>query len=274
MHTLPEERSLAALQSSIGAALLAADASGQGLPEALFAGVLPGAEGLSVHRNTVLGALSHALRLSYPTVDRLVGEAFFDRMAVEYSRAHPPVAPQLTVWGAAFSEFIDGFAGTDNLPFLAEVARFDAQFDALGRCAADEGFHGAKVELELDGGSGVSLSFNAHLRVHRSRFDVRALRDAINAEDAAAIDALNYRGAGKDSEAGSLGVEHSYALWRTAAGVMVRELSPVSAKFVRAVLRNETFEHIEANNVAVLQREVLAAGFVRISDTATAAGMA
>jgi hypothetical protein len=77
----------------MAAALLAADPAAQGLPEVLFAGAHPGAVGLRVHRNTVLGALSNALRSSFKSVERLVGEAFFDRMAVAYARANPPLAP-------------------------------------------------------------------------------------------------------------------------------------------------------------------------------------
>ena len=71
----PAEPTLAVLQARMAAALLAGDADAQELPEDLFAGAHPGAVGLRVHRNTVLGTISNALRLSFEAVDRLVGEA-------------------------------------------------------------------------------------------------------------------------------------------------------------------------------------------------------
>ena len=61
---------------------------------------------MTPHRNTVLAALSQALRLSYLAVDRLVGEDFFDRMAVSFARAVPPGAPQLDDYGAGFAAFV------------------------------------------------------------------------------------------------------------------------------------------------------------------------
>ena len=102
-----------------------------------------------MHRNTVLGALSNALRLSYLAIDRLVGEDFFDRMAVEYARAAPPREPQLDVYGSGFAEFIAGFPGTERLPYLSELARLDWQLAELGRerCSPEGG-----AALLLEGG--------------------------------------------------------------------------------------------------------------------------
>ena len=77
----PAESTLAALQARFGEALLAADPDAQQLPEELFAGVHPGAVGLRVHRNTVLGTISNALRMSYVAVNRLVGEVATEHRA-------------------------------------------------------------------------------------------------------------------------------------------------------------------------------------------------
>ncbi len=242
----------------MAAALLAADAAGQELPESLFTGAHTGAVGLRVHRNTVLGALSNALRLSFTAVDRLVGEAFFDRMAVEYARAAPPSEPQLDLYGAGFAAFLAGFPGTENLPYLGELARFDWQFAALARqCAATEA---AGPVLQLEGGS--RLRFLAPLLLHRARFPVGGLRDAIMAEDAAALAAI-------DLNSG----DHRYALWRTSAGVRVRPISAASAQFLAAAyagadaaaaLAAAAGVHDAATVAAILAREILPAGFVQV----------
>ena len=261
LHT--PDMPLAELQSRMAAALMADDDAGRELPATLFAGALPGAEGLRVHRNTVLGALSHVLRLAYPAVDRLVGEAFFDRMAVAFARAHPPTAPHLSAWGAGFAEHIRDFPGTEALPYLSDLARFDGCFDLLARRVADEQFRG--IELVVD--EAVTLCFVAGLRVHSSPYPVAALRDAILADDAAALGAINC-GPG----------EHHVALWRASAGVMVQALGAVAARYLKAALDGATSELAlssaaaetpgapgsEAELAAQLQREVLQAKFVQI----------
>lgn len=257
MHA-PSETTLESLQARMATALLAADAQEQAMPEALFAGAHPGAVGLRVHRNTLLGALSNALRLSHVAVDRLVGEAFFDRMAVEYARALPPRAPQLDEYGAGFAAFIAGFPGTESLPYLSELAHFDWQFAGLGRlCAAAEA---AGPALLL--GGGVRLHFLAPLRLHSARYPVQRLRDAILAEDAAAPGAI-------DLTPG----DYRCALWRTHEGVRVRSLGLPSARFLAAVYAGSDGEQAlaaaagdlgAAEVAAILAQDVLPAGFVRV----------
>ena len=256
----PSELALASLQARMAAALLAADADGQALPEAMFAGAHPGAVGLRVHRNTLLGALSNALRLSFVAVDRLVGEAFFDRMAVEYARAMPPRAPQLDEYGAGFAAFITGFPGTENLPYLGELARFDWQFAELARDrpALEPG----GPSLLLDGGA--RLHFLAPLRLHGARYPVDRLRDAILADDAPTLGAI-------DLAPG----DYHYALWRTPEGVRVRPLRLASSRFLAAVYAGAggaeslaaaaADEQGTAAAMEILAQEILPAGFVRVA---------
>jgi Putative DNA-binding domain len=257
MHA-PAEATLAALQARMAAALLAATPEGQQLPAALFSGAHPGAVGLRVHRNTVLGAISNALRMNFAAVDRLVGEEFFDRMAVEYARAAPPRVPQLDEYGSGFAAFIDRFPGTENLPYLAELASFDGRLAALGRlCPAVDG--GPSLLLE----GGVRLHFAAPLVTHRAIYPVDPLRTAILAED---LETLR----GLDSPPG----DYRYALWRTEQGVNVRLLSAASARFLDAALAGAdgttalaaaaAVEQGVADVADALAREILPAGFVRV----------
>lgn len=257
---VPVEATLAALQARMTAALLAADPAAQQLPEELFAGAHPGAVGLRVHRNTVLGTISNALRMSYAAVDRLVGESFFDRMAVDYARAMPPRAPQLDDYGAGFASFISGFPGTAALPFLGELARFEWQLAELGRlCVAPDG--GQRLTME----GGAQLQLAAPLRMHAAGYAVDELRRAILAEDTEVLAA---------ADPGPH--EHHYALWRAAEGVKVRALSAPSARFVGAALAGADGPAALAaaqgegetgvpQLAQLLAREILPAGFVSLS---------
>ena len=257
MHA-PAEVTLAALQARMATSLLAADPDGQQMPREWFSGAHPGAVGLRVHRNTVLAALSNALRMSYVAVERLVGEEFFDRMAVGYARTAPPRVPQLDEYGEGFAAYIDGFPGTESLPYLSALARLDWQLAELGRLRRD-----------ADGGpqllipAGVRLRFAAPLRTHCAPFAVDQLRAAILAEDIEVLRAISL-----DPR------DHYYALWRTEAGVNVRSLSAASARFLDAALSgaggaaaltaaaaaDQSAEELAAG----LAREILQAGFVRV----------
>jgi len=254
--------SLAVLQSQMAAALLAADREAQELPEDLFAGAHTGAVGLRVHRNTLLGALSNALRSSFKAVEQLVGEAFFDRMAVAYVRTQPPQAPQLDAYGAGFPSFIDGFPATEALPYLGELAQFEWQLDELGRERPDA-VSGARNLLIADG---VRLHFAPSLRLHQARFPVDRLREAILAEDTEALAVLVH-------QVGS----YQYALWRAESGVKLARLGTAAASFIGAVLLGQDAEQAihaaaavgEADEIAgLLATEILPAGFLRIEAVA------
>jgi Putative DNA-binding domain len=253
---------LAALQSQMTAALLAADPAAQQLPESLFAGAHPGVVGLRVHRNTVLGALSNALRSSFKSVEHLVGEAFFDRMAVAYARARPPRAPQLDAYGADFPAFIAGFPATEGLPYLAELAALDWQLDELGRQRAGS-LEGAR-SLRLEGGA--RLHFAASLRLHEARYPVEELREAILAEDTDALAILGHQTG-----------EYRYALWRAEEGAKLARLGAASAGFLRAALGgadaglaiNAAAAAATEGIAELLVAEILSAGFVRIEPAAS-----
>ena len=256
--TLP----LAVLQAQMAAALLAPDRKAQELPEDLFAGAHPGAVGLRVHRNTVLGALSNALRASFKSVEHLVGEAFFDRMAIAYARAKPPQAPQLDDYGADFPAYIAAFPATEALPYLSELASFEWQLDELGRRRADS-LAGAR-SLLLEGGA--RLHFAASLRLHEARYPIEKLREAILAEDTEALAIL-----------GQQTGEFCYALWRADEGVKLTRLSAAAAAFLRAALDGAEVEQaISAAAAAgaavevagLLAAEILPAGFLRIEAVA------
>jgi len=89
-----------------------------------------------VYRNTVaLGALD-ALRANYPTTRNLVGDEWFDAVAHQYLRAHPPMQPCLLDYGRGFADFLLPYASSAELPYLAQVATLDRAWTD-SHCAAD-----------------------------------------------------------------------------------------------------------------------------------------
>ncbi len=81
--------------------------------------------GYAVHRNTGLKGAIDALRVAFPTVERLVGRDWFSVCARRFVEAEPPRDPALIGYGAGFADFVARFEPARALPYLAEVARID-----------------------------------------------------------------------------------------------------------------------------------------------------
>ncbi|MFD1626267.1 DNA-binding domain-containing protein [Azospirillum griseum] len=116
------------------------DADGRGALVGALAdcGGPPMADRLSIHRNTTMLGLAGALGDGFPVVRRLVGELFFDRMAQDFLRAHPPRRASLLTIGAEFPAFLTGYAPVRELPYLSDVARLE--------CAWTHAYHAADGE--------------------------------------------------------------------------------------------------------------------------------
>ncbi|MBK6007317.1 putative DNA-binding domain-containing protein [Ramlibacter ginsenosidimutans] len=83
------------------------------------------AERLAVYRGTVLDTLVRALRLSHPTVHRLVGDAFFHGAGRLFAQQHLPASADLDRYGDGFSQFLQDFAPCATLTYVPDVARLD-----------------------------------------------------------------------------------------------------------------------------------------------------
>jgi putative DNA-binding protein len=126
-----------------------------------------------VYRNNVTVGLIDALAATYPAVQRIVGTEFFRGMARLHVRATPPASPLLFEYGRDFPAFIEGFEHTQDLPWLADVARIErAWLDA---------YHAADLPpLSADELAGIAperlaaLVFTPHptTRIVRSPFPV------------------------------------------------------------------------------------------------------
>lgn len=110
---------LARFQDAFAAALRGGGAlQGYGNPARLDAG-------LSVYRNTTFKGVVDALRDNYPTVLRLVGDAWFNASAYAYLEIGWPSAPSLTAFGEHYPDFLAFFEPARSLDYLADVARLD-----------------------------------------------------------------------------------------------------------------------------------------------------
>lgn len=237
---------LAQLQSSMAQALWHGDFGD--LDAHMASGPITAAEALGLHRNTALHGLVNALRLTYPTVDALVGEDFFDQAALVFIKRHPPATPWLTGYGSAFADFLAAYPPALDLPYLPDCARLDAAIEAVaGHSVGREG-------AQLDLGQAL-LTLDASLQVIALDHPAAAIRDALDQGDdaLASIDMTPH--------------PHALALWRLPDGAGLRPLSPLSAAFIKALLHGGDIEAVltGGGDHAVLQSEVFAAPFARLA---------
>ncbi len=80
---------------------------------------------LQVYRNNTFANLTDALRAVYPVIERLVGAGFFDYLADQYIRSHPPRSGNLHDFGLELAGFVAGFEPARALVYLPDVARLE-----------------------------------------------------------------------------------------------------------------------------------------------------
>ena len=157
----------------------------------ILADGLAPSERLDIYRNTSIGALTTALRLSYPVIYRLVGADFFDRATRIFIEKEPPHGAYLDEYGAGFAEFLAQFPPAASLVYLPDVARLE--------WAVSRALHAPDVEaldpsclLTVDPTHRGRIVFVPHPSVGlvQANYPVDAIWRAVLAQDDAAMAAV------------------------------------------------------------------------------------
>lgn len=124
---------------------------------------------LRVHRHHVAESLATALEATFPTVQAIVGDAFFRAMAKTFVMEDLPRQPVLVEYGAGFPAFVTGYRPAASLPYLADMARLDWALNLALQAPEEERLAPSDLagwaperllglKLALAAGSGVILS--------------------------------------------------------------------------------------------------------------------
>lgn len=133
----------------------------------------PSPRRFAVYRNNVVAGLIGALKANYPAACRIVGEEFFDAMALIFVVSRPPVSPILLDYGAGFADFISTFEPAADVPYLADVARLErAWLEAYHAPEANALMPEALAAVRADDAGGLAFTFHPSLRLIRSHFPV------------------------------------------------------------------------------------------------------
>jgi len=166
----------------------------------------------------VFQSLLNALAMSFPTIVRIIGAESFETTARSYIRHSPPTSPILYEYGEQFPEHLaQSFPEHGCLP---DLASFDLALDRASR----ECTRGFSKRFQI--AAGTTLLLADSLRCQRFGYAVDWVRDAVQ---------TGVR------ELGAQLIERStrnLAIWRSAAGVSVKQLSEPAFLFVESLLLN------------------------------------
>jgi hypothetical protein len=128
---------------------------------------------LSIYRNNTRLGLTEALRETYPVVNKLVGEAFFNRLAQAYLNAQPLPTACLLEYGGQFAEVITGFEAAQGLAYLPDIARLE-WFCHEAYHEADAGFLQLSSLAQLNPADHNRIGFKLHpsLRLMASNYPI------------------------------------------------------------------------------------------------------
>ena len=95
------------------------------LDKAVVGDTISAAARLRIHRHHVRQSLVGALASTFPTVQAIVGEAFFRTLAEGFVPRELPGQPVLAEYGAGFPAFVSAYGPAAALPYLADMAQLD-----------------------------------------------------------------------------------------------------------------------------------------------------
>ena len=153
------------------------------------------ADRLNIYRNTSRTALTNALRLNFPAVQRLVGGDFFAAAADVFITREPPRTAWLDFYGDGFPQFLQSFEPAAALIYLPDVARLER--------AVGHAFHAVDAKpleyselLDIAPSAQGRVRFTPHpsLSLVFSPYPVDAIWRSVLAQDDVALAAIDLTG--------------------------------------------------------------------------------
>lgn len=87
------------------------------------------AQGLmGIYQNSAIANITNSLKLTYPVIEKLVGEEFFSAMCREFIYITWPNSGNMDDYGAEFPDFLAEFEHAKHLLYLKDVARLEWAF--------------------------------------------------------------------------------------------------------------------------------------------------
>jgi hypothetical protein len=189
------------------------------------------ARGLQAYRANAGALAERALMAAFPTVAQLVGEESFAALARALWFAQPPQRGDLGSWGEGLAEFIAAAPQLADEPYLADVARLDWALHNAEQTAEHGPATGLERLAEADPAD-LLLRLAEGLALCRSAHPVASIWLAHRSEAADRFAGVR--------EAFASGQRENALVWRDGFKAAVRVLPEADARFMQALLDDQT----------------------------------
>lgn len=195
---------------------------------------------LSLYRSGCSESQTAALRVTYPAVRALVGDAFFDQTAHGYRRSHPSRSGNLQAFGARLGDYLGTLDACGAYPYLPDVARLEWSRQQAVLAADAVPIDGDSLRARIRATAApVRLSLHPSLRLVTSLYPVLRI----------------WRFALHPSRGGlTLGDGESVVIWREDGEVAMGSVDRATFVCVVALQRGESIDAARAAAVAVDRR--------------------
>jgi hypothetical protein len=147
------------------------------------------ADRLAVYRNNSRQFFRTALALTYPVLQRRVGEDFFRQLATEYRAEHPSRSGDLHWVGAQFPDWLQKRLRDTQYAWLADLARLEWACEEAAAAALETPLAlEALAALPPESLDGTRLRLQPSLRVVTSDWPIWSVWQANQVDDAAPVD--------------------------------------------------------------------------------------
>lgn len=147
---------------------------------------------LAIYRNTANSTLLKALQFSYPTVQALVGEEFFEGAARLFIEQCPPSNAQLDTCGATFPDLLAQMPEATSLDYLPDTARLKWTVSEVLHAPDAKPLHLLRLAQFNDSGvKSVQLLSNPAVWLFQSDYPVDATWRAVLTQDDSALADIN-----------------------------------------------------------------------------------
>ena len=193
----------------------------------------------AAYRGSVVGNLSNVLADIFPSVNRCLGENFFEAMGLRYIDRHPSTSPSLDNYGQAFPTFCDNFTPLKEYPYIGDLARIDWAWHQAFHALDEQVLSLTAIQgLEPEQYLALSLQPSESLHIIDSSypiFRIWQLTSGSQGHSEHSVTSLNF-------EEGA----ECALVWRIGYDVGVASISKIERRFLRLVENRETLGTIFA----------------------------
>jgi hypothetical protein len=89
--------------------------------------------GLAIYQRNLKASAISALKITFPTVLKLIGDEVFSYAVEQLIKQSPPSAGDWGVWGNNFSNVLKQITALQSFPYVADIATLDFSLHRIGR---------------------------------------------------------------------------------------------------------------------------------------------